>query len=112
VRGFQVGPPEIEGVLLSHPHIVDAAVIGVKHPTEPETELPRAYVVRRPSPEAHELDEGVIRAWCGERLASYKALTGGVKFVDVIPKNPSGKILKRLLREMAKKEADQGRSKL
>jgi acyl-CoA synthetase (AMP-forming)/AMP-acid ligase II len=112
VRAFQVAPPEIEGVLLSHPHIVDAAVIGVKHPAEPETEHPRAYVVKRPVPESHSLDEKKVKAWCGERLASCKELTGGVKFVDTIPKNPSGRILKRVLREMAKKELEQDKARL
>jgi acyl-coenzyme A synthetase/AMP-(fatty) acid ligase len=91
---------------------VDAAVIGVKHPAEPETEHPRAYVVKRPVPESNSLDEKEVKAWCGERLARYKELTGGVRFVDVIPKNPSGKILKRVLREMAKKELEDGISRL
>jgi acyl-coenzyme A synthetase/AMP-(fatty) acid ligase len=91
---------------------VDAAVIGVKHPVELESEAPRAYVVRRPVPESQSLDEKEVKAWCGERLASYKELTGGVKFVDNIPKNPSGKILKRILREMAKKELEQGKARL
>ncbi|KAN0122515.1 amp dependent CoA ligase [Hyaloscypha variabilis] len=112
VRGFQVAPPEIEGVLLSHPHIVDAAVIAVKHATEPEIEHPRAYVVKRPVSESQSLDEKAVKAWCGERLAKYKELTGGVKFVDAIPKNPSGKILKRILRDMAKTEFEQGKARL
>jgi len=112
VRAFQVAPPELEGVLLSHPLIVDAAVIGVKHPVEPESEAPRAYVVKRPVPESHSLNEKEVKAWCRERLARYKELTGGVRFVDAIPKNPSGKILKRVLREMAKKELEQGKARL
>ncbi|KAE9381458.1 AMP-binding enzyme [Stipitochalara longipes BDJ] len=112
VRGFQVAPPEIEGVLLSHPQIVDAAVIAVKYPTEPEIEHPRAYVVKRPVSESQSLDEKAVKAWCGERLAKYKELTGGVTFVDTIPKNPSGKILKRILREMAKKESRQRKARL
>jgi acyl-coenzyme A synthetase/AMP-(fatty) acid ligase len=112
VRGFQVAPPEIEGVLLSHPHIMDAAVIGVKHPAEPETGLTRAYVVKKPVLESHSLDESMVKEWCRERLASYKELTGGVRFVDVIPKNPSGKILKRILRDISKKEMEQGKARL
>ncbi|KAK0118804.1 hypothetical protein ONS95_007684 [Cadophora gregata] len=112
VRGFQVAPPELETVLLSHPHIIDAAVIGVKHPSEADVELPRAYVIRRDTPEGKALDEAAVKKHCGERLAKYKELTGGVKFVDAIPKNASGKILKRVLREMAKEEDDQAKARL
>ncbi|KAG4429423.1 hypothetical protein IFR05_015097 [Cadophora sp. M221] len=112
VRGFQVAPPELETVLLSHPHIIDAAVIGVKHATEADVELPRAYVVRRATPEGEALDEAAVKKHCGERLAKFKELTGGVKFVDAIPKNASGKILKRVLRDMAKEENDQTKARL
>lgn len=107
VRGFQVAPPELEAVLLSHPGIVDAAVIGVKD-VVPETELVRAYVVRRGG---HDLTEEEVRAFLGGRLAKFKALTGGVVFLDAIPKNASGKILKRVLREETKKEVLAGRIK-
>jgi acyl-CoA synthetase (AMP-forming)/AMP-acid ligase II len=108
VRGFQVAPPELEGVLLLHPLIVDAAVIGVKGLAglEHDVECPRAYVVRRPGPEGERLRENEVKEWCGTRLARYKALTGGAVFVDAIPKNASGKILKRVLRERAKAELE------
>ena len=53
-----------------------------------------------------------MKAWCGERLTSYKDLIGGVEFVDVIPRNPSEKILKRMLKEMAKKESEQENARL
>lgn len=119
VRGFQVAPPEIEAVLLSHPAIIDTAVIGVKtfektdgHNKGELVELPRAYVVRRPGKEGDELDEQKVKAWCGERLAKFKELSGGVKFVEAIPKNASGKILKRLLREEAEREEKAKSSKL
>jgi len=104
VRGFQVAPPEIEAVLLDHPQIVDAAVIAVTKRPEPDVELPRAYVVRRPGEEGLKLDEATIKKYCSERLAKYKELTGGVVFTDAIPKNASGKILKRILRDEAKIE--------
>ena len=61
-------------------------------------------VVKRNVPESKGLDEQQVKAYCAEKLAKYKELTGGVKFVDSIPKNASGKILKRILREEAEKE--------
>lgn len=111
VRGFQVAPPEIEQVLLSHPLIVDAAVIGIRT-TGGDGELPRAYVVKRVGEESEALGEKEVKEWCGERLARYKALTGGVKFVDAIPKNASGKILKRVLRDEAEKEMEATKNRL
>ncbi|KAK6378940.1 hypothetical protein LTS17_006643 [Exophiala oligosperma] len=104
VRGFQVAPPEIEGVLLTHPDIVDAAVIGVSARSEIDGEVPRAYVVRRPGVKEPDLTERDVVEYAGKALSKYKRLEGGVKFVDAIPKNASGKILKRILRDEAKKE--------
>jgi 4-coumarate--CoA ligase len=105
VRGFQVAPAELEGVLLSHPEISDAAVIGIA-PGDAKagnqgTELPRAYIVVKPGSRT---SEAVVQAYMKERLAGYKQLVGGVKFVDAIPKNASGKILKKDLKEMARLE--------
>ena len=103
VRGFQVSPGEIEAVLLSHPQILDAAVIGIQKPGNPDNiEHPRAYLVRRPGPEAHKLDEATIKDFCKDRLAKYKEITGGVYFIDMIPRNATGKILRRILRDVAR----------
>lgn len=106
-----MAPPELEGVLLSHPLIVDAAVIGVIREAN-GSELPRAYIVRRPGEEGSKMDEKQVNEWMTTKLASYKRLDGGVVFLDVIPKNASGKILKRVLRDMAAVEMGAGRSKL
>ncbi|KAH6644879.1 4-coumarate-CoA ligase-like protein [Boeremia exigua] len=97
VRGFQVAPKELEGVLLEHAGIADAAVIGVKG--KDGSEMPRAYVVKKDVT----LSETDVQAWIKEKLARYKWLAGGVQFVESIPKSPSGKILKRLLRESVEK---------
>lgn len=103
VRGFQVAPAELEGVLLEHPGILDAAVVGVPSP-EVGSELPRAYVVRKEGWE--ELGEREVERWVEGRLARYKRLEGGVRFVGVggIPKTASGKIKKGELRELVRRE--------
>ncbi|KAF9885686.1 hypothetical protein FE257_012668 [Aspergillus nanangensis] len=111
VRGFQVAPLEIEGVLIAHPGIMDVAVIGVQLSPD-ESELPRAYVVRRPGV-GDSLSEKEVKRYSSQRLAKYKNLDGGVVFVDAIPKNATGKAMKRELREMAKAEIKAvGESKL
>lgn len=109
VRGFQVAPPEIEAVLLSHPSVIDAAVIAVSKKGEKDIEHPRAFVTRRPGTNVSEQE---LLKYCGDRLAKYKALTGGIVFMDAIPKNPSGKILKRILREMVIMEENTGKPML
>ena len=65
-------------------------------------ELPRAYVVQRPGTE--KLSEKEVVEYAAAKLAKYKRIDGGVVFVDAIPMTASGKILKRELRERAKKE--------
>lgn len=90
VKGFQVAPAELEALLLTHPAVADVAVIGRPH--ERNGEEPLAFVVER---EPIDVDE--LKAWVAERVVDYKQL-GGVQFIDAIPKNPSGKILRRELR--------------
>ncbi|KAK6529120.1 hypothetical protein TWF694_004335 [Orbilia ellipsospora] len=96
VRGWQVAPAELEAVLVLHPGIKDAAVIGIKVGTEDaEHEVPRAYVVRM---EGWNITEDEVKKFVLSKLSKYKALDGGVFFVDQIPKLPSGKILKKIIR--------------
>ncbi|SPQ22068.1 0a1e964b-f8ff-46b3-96fe-f2fcfced3931 [Thermothielavioides terrestris] len=106
VKGNQVAPAELEGLLLESPDVADAAVIGVTIRGE---ELPRAYVVRKPGSKASEND---IARWLRDKVAAYKHLRGGVVFVDQIPKNPSGKILRKVLRERAQNEVSDGARRL
>lgn len=105
VRGFQVAPPEIEGILLDHPDIIDCAVIGIqqKVPDQDPVELPRAYVVRRPGRTEKDLSEAMVKDFVKPKLAKYKWLEGGVYFVEAIPKSANGKILKNVLRDEANK---------
>ncbi|KAK1731585.1 hypothetical protein CaCOL14_003577 [Colletotrichum acutatum] len=102
VKGHQVAPAELEAHLLTHPAVSDTAVIQV--PDERAGEVPKAYVVRAAAdaskPEAEVSAE--ICKYVEEHKARHKWLKGGVEFVDVIPKSPSGKILRRLLRDREK----------
>ncbi|KAK8232462.1 hypothetical protein IWZ00DRAFT_300296 [Phyllosticta capitalensis] len=100
VKGNQVAPAELEALLLDHPAVADVAVIGVPDPSNELEEQPRAYVVRS-SPSATEDD---LLAFIAQRVARHKRLTGGVRFVEAIPKNPSGKILRKELKAIAKRE--------
>jgi O-succinylbenzoate-CoA ligase len=90
--GENVYPAEIENVILQHPGVADVAVIG--QPSEMWGESGFAVVVRKDPA----LDEAAVLAHCQGKLARFKQ-PRGVAFVDSIPRNPSGKALKRVLRE-------------
>ena len=92
-KGFQVAPAELEALLLTHPGVADAAVIGVYN--EDGNEAPHAYVVRQPS--APELSAGEIMMYVAEHVAPYKRVRN-VTFIDGVPRAASGKILRRELR--------------
>ncbi len=94
-KGFQVPPAELEALLLTHPQIGDAAVIGL--PDEEAGEIPAAYVVLKPGQDITAAD---IQGFVAERVASYKQVRK-LTFVDAIPKSASGKILRRVLRTQA-----------
>ncbi|KAJ2370540.1 hypothetical protein H4S02_000059 [Coemansia sp. RSA 2611] len=98
-NGFQVAPAELEGVLMQHPLVADCAVAGV-FDKERQTELPRAFLVLRAgAADAEQTAQDVVR-WANARVAYYKRLRGGHVVVRAIPKNASGKILRRKLGEL------------
>lgn len=125
-KGFQVPPAEIEAILLTHPDINDAAVIGI--PDENAGELPFAFVVRKSKSHLTEKDvidfvaskhfftsiyfipsNFIIEIYFHlisliETASPAKRLHGGVKFIEAIPKNPTGKILRRVLRDYVTKK--------
>jgi 4-coumarate--CoA ligase len=102
VRGFQVAPAELEELLLTNEHIQDVAVVQV--PDSDSGELPRAYVVLKPSADKNEVTEDYLKEWVKERVSPYKRINGGAIFIEQIPKSPSGKILRRVLRDLVKRE--------
>lgn len=107
-KGFQVAPAELEGLLTDNEAVDDVAVIGIESAAH-GSEVPRAYIVPNanviPPSKRTPAEAEKIAQWLSAKVAPYKRLRGGVRFVDEIPKSPSGKILRRLLKEEAKKEA-------
>jgi acyl-CoA synthetase (AMP-forming)/AMP-acid ligase II len=89
VKGFQVAPAELEGLLRAHPAVADAAVVGV--PDEEAGERPVAFVVAR-----GELDRDELMAHVAAQVAPYKQLRD-IEEVDALPRSPTGKLLRRLL---------------
>ncbi|KAF8558344.1 acetyl-CoA synthetase-like protein [Imleria badia] len=110
VRGFQVAPAELEGCILDHPDVADTCVVGT--PDEYSGELPLAFVVLRSDalnrirndPAAAETIKQSVIKHVADNKVGYKRIAGGVEFVDVIPKNPSGKLLRRVLRDTARRQ--------
>src|SRR5438067_453173 len=90
-KGFQVPPAELEAVLRTHPAVSDAAVIPI--PDEEAGEVPKAYVVLK-----GDVPLEALLAYVAERVAPYKKIRA-VEVIDAIPRSPSGKILRRLLKE-------------
>ncbi|XP_077980605.1 uncharacterized protein LOC144435842 [Glandiceps talaboti] len=95
-KGFQVAPAELEALLISHPEIQDVAVVPVQDGEAGE--LPKAFIVTNSK---NLLPEDVYKFVEG-KVAPFKKLRGGVEVIDEIPKSPSGKILRRLLRDRQK----------
>jgi len=96
VKGFQVPPAELEALLLTHPMIADAAVIGI--PDVAAGEAVKAFVVLKPN---QRVSPAEIQQYVADRVVHYKKIRD-LDLVDMIPKSASGKILRRLLRDQEK----------
>ncbi len=96
-KGYQVPPAELEALLLTHPSVEDVAVVPV--PDEAGGEAPKAFVVAR-----EPIDPEALMAWVAERVAPYKRVRA-IECIDEIPKSPSGKILRRVLRDRERDKA-------
>jgi len=140
VKGLQVAPAELEALLLENPNLADAAVVGVtmsvpfpSHGSFMQTngnrngeENPRAYVVKS-AVAGQDVTPEAVAKWVEARVSRHKRLTGGVKFIDAVLKNPvgfsfwmtyhvltwfqSGKILRRFYRDIAKEEVGDSEGK-
>ena len=95
-KGMQVAPAELEALLLTHPAVLDAAII--RKADDEAGEVPKAFVVRKPDEASQSTSAEAIMAWVAERVAPHKRIRH-LEFIDQIPKSASGKILRRLLRD-------------
>lgn len=105
-KGFQVAPAELEGLLMGMDVVDDVAVIGIRDESQ-ATEVPLAFVVLKKDVEKSEEQKKKIVEWVAGKVASHKKLRGGVKWIDVVPKSASGKILRRVLKDLIKEEEKQ-----
>ncbi|XP_068629293.1 uncharacterized protein [Battus philenor] len=93
VKGFQVPPAELETILRTHPKILDCAVVGI--PDSITGEAPKAFVVKQ---KGATLQQDEVSQFVNDKVVSFKNIKE-VQFVDEIPKNPAGKILRKVLKE-------------
>jgi len=95
VSGYSVFPEEVETLLIKHPAVAQAAVIGVPDPHKGE--VVRAFIVRKPG---QPLEADALLAWCREHMAPYQ-VPREVRFLDALPATGAGKVLRRLLKDQA-----------
>ncbi|KAJ5825169.1 hypothetical protein N7474_002307 [Penicillium riverlandense] len=91
-KGFQVSPTELEEIIGQHSEVADAAVTSVWDDKE-ATEIPCAFII--PKRKAREQLANEIQELVSSKVAAYKKLRGGIYFTDNLPRNPTGKLLRR-----------------
>ena len=94
VSGYSVFPEEVETILIKHPAVAQAAVIGMPDPEKGE--VVKAFIVRK---SGQEVDSAALLQWARDNMASYKA-PREIRFIDALPATGAGKVLRRLLKEM------------
>lgn len=97
-KGYQIAPTELEDILIEHPAVSDVAVIGVWN-EEMHSEVPLAYLVGKGGANGSEDVAISVMKHLKGKVVHYKHLRGGVVWISQIPKSPSGKILKRVLKD-------------
>uniref|UniRef100_T1H1B7 AMP-binding enzyme C-terminal domain-containing protein n=1 Tax=Megaselia scalaris TaxID=36166 RepID=T1H1B7_MEGSC len=95
-KGYHISPSEIEELVLEIPEVADICVVGI--PDVVTINLPAALVIRK---NGSTLSQEAIQKYVADKMPHYKHLTGGVYFVDSLPRTPSGKILRRKAKEIA-----------
>ncbi|CAO0803412.1 unnamed protein product [Mucor circinelloides] len=107
-NAYQIAPAELEDTLLKCSLVSDAAVIGI-FDEKKQTEVPRAYISLSPSGKALEEKEAIkqIHSFMNSKVINYKQLRGGIRLIDAVPKSVSGKILRKDLRELYRKEKEE-----
>lgn len=104
VKGVGVAPAELEDLLLGHHLVTDAAVIGV--PDDYAGEVPKAFVTLVDPSKANQQTVQTLVDFVKRKKSRPKWLAGGVEFVEAVPKSPSGKVLRRVLKELEKERAN------
>jgi len=104
--GENVSSQEVERVIYENPKVLEAAVVGIPHPKW--LEVPKAYVVLK---KGERMTPEEVTELCSQKLAKFK-VPREVEFIDVLPRNPSGKVLKRELRERSKKTEGKGNDQI
>lgn len=99
---IKVSPTELENLISQLKGVADVAVVGI--PDVLSGEIPRAFVVKRPG---MDIDEKTILSHVEKNVVAYKKLAGGVKFLDMIPRNPSGKVLRNELKVFGNNPSEQ-----
>ena len=110
---MQVAPAELEAHLLTHPGVNDCVVIGI--PSDREGEVPKAFVVKTPGGAIEDSDvilKREIMKHVELHKSDHKRLRGGVEFIEAVPKSPSGKILRRLMRDQEREKIRKQGAKL
>jgi acyl-coenzyme A synthetase/AMP-(fatty) acid ligase len=101
VRGHQVSPTELEAFIITHPDVADCCVVPV--PDALSGEAPKAFVVRAQGPETESITDDdlkqKIQKYVADNQTDYKRLKGGVEFIDIIPRDAGGKLLRRILKQ-------------
>ena len=95
VKGNQVSPTELENLILELPEVADVAVVGI--PDMAAGELPRAFVVLKPGAKVSEED---VLQQVNPKVTHYKKLAAGVRFIETIPRNANGKVMRNELKAM------------